>query len=89
VPNPSSGIDVVSPKPGVAWMIYNPTPLFRTPLSLAKSTDDGVTWDLVKNLETEPGEFSYPAMIVNHAGELAMTYTWKRTHIKFVTHAIS
>ena len=81
--NPSSGIDAVMTPGGVAWMIYNPTPFLRTPLSLAKSTDDGLTWRHVYDLETEAGEFSYPALILTKAGLLAMTYTWRRTHIKF------
>jgi predicted neuraminidase len=85
VPNPSAGIDAVRTTAGDAFLIYNPTPLLRTPLSLARSTDDGKTWAKVLDLETEPGEYSYPAMIATADGKLAMTYTWRRTHIKYVT----
>ena len=82
-PNPSSGIDTVMTPSGTAWLIYNPSPLLRTPLSLARSTDDGLTWEHVHDLETEAGEFSYPALILAKSGLLAMTYTWRRTHVKF------
>lgn len=85
VPNPSSGIDAVSTPDGDAFLIYNPTPVGRSPLSLARSTDDGKTWKKVHDLETEPAEFSYPAMIRAAAGTLEITYTWKRTHIKHVS----
>ncbi len=81
--NPSSGIDCVKTKEGDIFLIYNPTALLRTPISLARSTDDGKTWAKVVDLETEPGEYSYPAIIQSAAGTLEITYTWKRTHIKY------
>jgi predicted neuraminidase len=84
LPNPSAGIDAVKTRSGQVFLIYNPTALGRTPISLALSTDDGKTWKKVADLETEPGEFSYPAMIQSAAGPLDITYTWKRTHIKHV-----
>jgi predicted neuraminidase len=85
LPNPSAGIDCVKTKDGDVFLIYNPTALFRTPISLARSTDDGKTWKKVTDLETEPGEYSYPAMIQSAAGTLEITYTWKRTHIKHLS----
>ena len=83
VPNPSAGIDAVMVGE-TAWLVYNNSPLLRTPLSLARSTDDGKTWTHAFDLETAVGEFSYPAMVLTSAGHLAITYTWHRTHIKFV-----
>jgi predicted neuraminidase len=83
--NPSAGIDAVRTKAGDVFLIHNPSQVFRTPLSLARSTDDGKTWRRVADLEAEPGEYSYPAMIESAAGMLEITYTWKRTHIKHAT----
>lgn len=85
LPNPSAGIDCVKTKDGDVFLIYNPTALLRTPISLARSTDDGKTWKKVADLETEAGEYSYPAMIESAAGTLEITYTWKRTHIKHLS----
>jgi len=85
LPNPSAGIDAVRTKNGDVFLIYNPAALLRTPLSLARSTDDGKTWKKLADLETEPGEYSYPAMIQSTADTLEMTYTWRRTHIKHVS----
>jgi predicted neuraminidase len=85
LPNPSAGIDVVKTKAGDLFLIYNPTAVLRTPISLARSADDGKTWEKVADLETEPGEYSYPAMIESAAGTLEITYTWRRTHIKHVS----
>jgi len=82
--NPSAGVDAVRTKAGDIFLIYNPTAIGRTPLSLARSIDDGKTWKRVHDIETEPGEYSYPALIETAEGKLAMVYTWRRTHIKFV-----
>jgi predicted neuraminidase len=83
LPNPSTGLDCVKTKEGDIFLVYNPVASGRTPLSLARSTDDGKTWKKVLDLDAEPNaEFSYPAMIESSAGKLEITYTWKRTHIK-------
>ncbi|HXD85910.1 MAG TPA: sialidase family protein [Urbifossiella sp.] len=83
--NPSAGIDAVKLRSGDVYLIYNPSPLARSPISLARSTDDGKSWKKVADLETERGEFSYPAMIEAAAGTLEIVYTWKRTHIKHIS----
>ncbi len=80
--NPSSGIDAVRTGPGEVFLIYNPSTFLRTPLSLARSADNGKTWAKVLDLEAEVGEFSYPAMIASEAGNLEITYTFNRKHIK-------
>ncbi|MBY0458190.1 MAG: exo-alpha-sialidase, partial [Gemmataceae bacterium] len=85
LPNPSTGVDCVKTKDGDVFLICNPVEQGRTPLSIAHSTDDGKTWKKVKDLEAEPGEYSYPAMILSSAGKLEITYTWKRTHIKYLS----
>ncbi len=35
-------------------------------------------------LESEPGEYSYPAIIQTADGRVHITYTWKRLRIKHV-----
>ena len=50
-----------------------------------QAPDDGKTWKRVTDLETEAGEYSYPAIIQSASGSLEITYTWKRTHIKHVS----
>ena len=83
--NPSSGIDVARTGPSELFLIYNPSTLLRTPISLARSADNGKTWAKVHDLETEVGEFSYPAMIASESGNLEITYTFNRKHIKHET----
>jgi len=84
LPNPSTGVDVVRLKDGRLVMVYNHTAKGRTPLNLAVS-GDGERWNMFHTLESEPGEYSYPAMIQGSDGNLHITYTWKRQKIKYVS----
>ena len=42
----------------------------------------GNTWKRVRDLQTEQGEFSYPA-IVSRGNQVFITYTWKRENIAY------
>ena len=82
--NPNSGIDIVHLRDGRFVLIYNPVRQGRTPLVLAVSSD-GLQFTPFRTLESEPGaEFSYPALIQLHSGDLLATYTWHRTRIRSV-----
>jgi predicted neuraminidase len=83
LPNPNSGIDAVTLKDGRHVLIYNHTPRGRSPLNVAISSD-GISWSMIGELETDPGEYSYPAVIQTADGKLHVTYTWKRLKVKHV-----
>jgi predicted neuraminidase len=83
LPNPNSGIDAVTLADGRAILIYNHTPKGRSPLNVAIS-DDGTTWKAGPVLESQPGEYSYPAVIQSADGKMHVTYTWKRQRVKHV-----
>lgn len=83
LPNPSAGTDAVTLKDGRHLLVYNHTPKGRTPLNVAISRD-GRTWQSVHVLESESGEYSYPAVIQTSDGLVHITYTWKRERIKHV-----
>ena len=83
VPNPNSGTDAVTLRDGRHLLVYNHTPKGRTPLNVAVSKD-GLAWEMVKVLEDEPGEYSYPAVIQSRDGKVHITYTWKREKIRYV-----
>ena len=81
LPNPNSGIDAVTLADGRHLLVYNHTPRGRSPINLAVSSN-GQKWSMVKALETDPGEYSYPAIIQAADGMVHVTYTWKRQKVK-------
>jgi predicted neuraminidase len=84
LPNPSAGTDAITLADGRHLLVYNHTPKGRTPLNVAVSSD-GKAWSAAVVLESEPGEYSYPAVIQAPDGLIHVTYTWKRQRIK---HAV-
>ena len=83
LPNPNAGIDAVTLRDGRHLTVYNHTTQGRSPLNVAVSRD-GKTWEPALVLESEPGEYSYPAVIQSPDGLVHITYTWKRQRIKHV-----
>lgn len=82
LPNPNSGIDVVSLPDSRLLCAYNDSEKNRYPLSLAVSENGGVDWRKIEDVENEEAEFSYPSML--RCGEkLYFAYTYKRKSIKF------
>lgn len=80
LPNPNSGIDAVTLHDGRQLLVYNHTTTGRSPLNLAISKD-GQNWEIAAVLETDKGEFSYPAVIQASDGTVHLTYTWNRKKI--------
>ncbi|MBN1641741.1 MAG: exo-alpha-sialidase [Anaerolineae bacterium] len=84
IPCPNSGLDAVRLADGRLVLACNPTHEGRTPLSLLTSEDNGATWPHRLDLETEPGEYSYPSIIQAADGRVHVAYTWRRTCIQHV-----
>jgi len=82
--NPDAGIDMAQLRHGELVLVLNNVERGRTPLHLAMSTDEGRSWDIVGELEKEPGEYSYPSVIQDRSGLIHCVYTYRRTHIKHV-----
>ena len=83
IPNPNSGTDAITLKDGRHLLVFNPVSKGRTPLSVAVSKD-GTTWKKFLDLEIEPGEYSYPAIIQTSDQKVHILYTWKRKKIAHV-----
>ena len=85
IPNNNSGIDCVKTENGSIVLVCNPVAQHagaRTPLSIYLSEDNGETFKKIIDLETEPGEYSYPA-IVSKENKVYITYTYRRENIMF------
>ena len=82
LPNNNSGLDLVKVSDGHLVLCCNPVTEGRTPLSLLESHDSGDTFVRVLDLETEPGEYSYPA-VISDGRYLYGCYTWKREKMVF------
>ena len=86
IPHNNAGIDVAPLPDGRLVLACNPVAgnwAARTPLSLLVSHDGGETWPDRLDVETSPGEYSYPALIPTPTG-IALSYTWNRRRIAFV-----
>ena len=83
--NPDSGICMVKLKSGRIVMAFNDTDQDdRTPFNLIQSYDDGKTWEDLRVIEGDWGEFSYPSIMQSSDGKIHLTYTYRRYSIKHV-----
>lgn len=91
LPNNNSGLDLAKLADGSLLLAYNPVSKNwgpRCPITLARSTDNGQTWEKITDLEAETGrEYSYPAVIALKNGGVAVSYTWGRE--KIATHLLT
>jgi predicted neuraminidase len=90
--NPNSGNDAVTLADGRHVLVYNPTKRQpdgrsgpRSPLGIAIS-NDGLQWTDMVVLESDDAEhgYSYPAIIQTNDGLIHITYTWRRSRIRYV-----
>ena len=82
--NPNAGISMTKLASGSAVVVFNDSDRMRTPLSIARSIDEGKTWETPLNLESNPGEYSYPCVIQTSDGKIHVTYTYRRYSIMHV-----
>ena len=83
--NPDSGIAMTRLNNGHLLLVFNDTDQEdRTPLSIARSVDEGRTWEPPEILEARWGEYSYPCIVQTLDGKIHITYTYRRWTIKHV-----
>ena len=82
--NPDAGITMTRLARGHLVVVFNDSELHRTPLSIARSLDEGRTWETPLHLESNPGEYSYPCVTQTSDGKIHVTYTYRRYAIKHV-----
>jgi predicted neuraminidase len=82
--NPDSGISMTRLRNGHLLLVFNNEDDSRTPLHIARSVDEGRTWEKPLVLETNPGEYSYPSILQTPDGKIHIIYTFRRYSIKHV-----
>ncbi len=82
VPNPNSGLDATRLADGRIALVCNPVTSGRSPLSLLISEDNGETFPVRVDLETRPGEYSYPSILQTRDGSLHVVATYDRRRIE-------
>ncbi|KAK3258873.1 hypothetical protein CYMTET_32102, partial [Cymbomonas tetramitiformis] len=91
LPNNNSGLDVVLLGKTLV-LAYNPTAgnwVSRYPLRLSVSDDNGQNWTKHFDIETSPGEYSYPAIVPWHTNlGFHLTYTWNRERIVYASMSL-
>jgi len=83
LPNPNSGLDLIRLTSGELLLAANLTAASRSPLHLALSPDEGVSWPMRLIVAHDPGaEFSYPQLLQDRQGTCHLLYTWRRERIR-------
>lgn len=80
--NPDAGIAMTRLANGHVVIVFNDSSVARSPLCVARSLDEGKTWERPLNLESNPGEYSYPCVIQTADGLIHVSYTFRRYAIK-------
>ncbi len=83
--NPGAGIAMTKLRSGMVVLVFNDTEQEpRSPLSAALSLTEGRTWEKPVQLESNPGEYSYPCVVQTADDRIHITYTFRRFAIKHV-----
>lgn len=95
LPNNNSGLDLAQLSDGRLVLAFNPRENLpgyykgpRTPLAVAVSCDNGETFETVKVLEDQPGNYCYPSIIVGENDEIMVTYTWNRLRVAYCSFTL-
>lgn len=81
LPNPNSGVELLSLASGALLLVYNPAASGREQLALATASTTHLRWSAPLLVEDGAGEYSYPFAIQTGDGTVHLLYTEQRTHI--------
>jgi len=98
LPNNAAGIDTCTLKSGAVLMVFNnhnDTKQPRSPLTVALSYDNGMTWPYHRDVQIHDddgphiGEYSYPSLIQSFwsgsdDNDIHLAYTYDRETIKYI-----
>jgi predicted neuraminidase len=86
-PNPNAAIDLVKLQSGNILLVYNNSPVSRSPLTLSLSTDGEKTWAYQRDISTTNLDFGYPYAVQAKDGTIHLVFTSHRrsviNHVSF------
>lgn len=74
-PNPNSAVELIKLKNGHLLLVYNDNMNDRTPLTVAVSTDNGVTWPHRRTIAGGQNTYAYPYAIQGQDEKIYLIYT--------------
>ena len=86
IPNPDSGLAVITLHDGSLLLAANPSKVGRARLQLFRSRDRGATWTPSRTVAQQDGaEYSYPCLVESPDGVIHLSYTRMRRGISLVS----
>lgn len=85
-PNPNAAIDFIKLQNGHLLLVYNNSPLERTPLTVAISIDNDKTWPHERDVATGDHDYGYPYAIQTKDGKIHLVYTSDKRSV--INHAV-
>lgn len=85
MPNPNSGLDVLRVPDGSILMAFNDDPVHRMNMTIARSRDNGSTWErlaLVEEGGPKSKDVSYPTLVRTSNGDYHLFYSWRNQRIR-------
>ncbi len=87
LPNPNAGLDALRAQDGSVLLVFNDDAVDRKNLTLARSTDNGSTWQrlaVIEKGDTKPNDVSYPSLLQMSDGSYQLLYSWRTKRIRHV-----
>lgn len=87
LPNPNTGLDALRLPDGGILLAFNDHPVDRTHLTLARSDDNGASWQRLQVVEEgapKSRDVSYPALVHGSDGTYHLFYSWRTSEIRHV-----
>lgn len=89
LPNPDSAVAALLLHDGSIILVFNNSTQYRNVLTMAISSDLGVTWKVIHAFDSDGDanlndERSYPDLFMTTNGEIHLLYTWKRLKIRHI-----
>lgn len=85
-PNPNAAIDFVKLASGHLLLVYNDSPLERTPLTVSISTDADKSYPFRRDIGTGDHDYGYPYAIQARDGKIHVVYTTDKRST--INHAV-